>query len=183
MKVISVCTSRISTKLAGIPSARMATYPASSLLACDGPDRMKAQNKASHPRGLPKATMHSCPRSIPSRSWTIRAAMRWLRCSNRVASQCTASRIQRGNTMAISIRPPNTPKIVRLTRYRSYSVIPRAIPCWAREWPAPSTIASGPATAKNATVATNVMKVDVMASGSRTPARFIVHIIIGAAPA
>ena len=36
--------------------------------------------------------------------------------------------------------------------------------------------------AKNATVATNVMKVDVIASGSRTPARRIVHIIMGAAP-
>src|SRR5881396_70582 len=43
-------------------------------------------------------------------------------------------------------------------------------------------MASGPATAKNTTVATNVMKVDVIASGSRTPARRMTHIIVGPAP-
>src|SRR5207247_8417512 len=43
-------------------------------------------------------------------------------------------------------------------------------------------MASGPAGAKNTTVATNVMKVDVIASGSRTPARRITHIMVGPAP-
>src|SRR6266550_2641506 len=43
-------------------------------------------------------------------------------------------------------------------------------------------MASGPAMAKNTTVATNVMKVDVIASGSRTPARRITHIMVGPAP-
>src|SRR5881628_4168931 len=43
-------------------------------------------------------------------------------------------------------------------------------------------MASGPAMAKKTTVATKVMKVDVTASGRRTPPRFIVHIIIGPAP-
>src|SRR5207244_8183969 len=43
-------------------------------------------------------------------------------------------------------------------------------------------MASGPAVAKNTTVATNVMKVDVIASGSRTPARRITHIMVGPAP-
>ena len=36
--------------------------------------------------------------------------------------------------------------------------------------------------AKKTTVATKVMKVDVTASGSRTPPRLMVHIIIGPAP-
>ena len=43
-------------------------------------------------------------------------------------------------------------------------------------------IASGPASAKNATVATKVMKVEVIASGRRTPARRITHIMVGPAP-
>src|SRR3989449_4591770 len=43
-------------------------------------------------------------------------------------------------------------------------------------------MASGPATEKNTTVATNVMKVDVIASGSRTPDRRMTHIMVGPAP-
>ena len=54
--------------------------------------------------------------------------------------------------------------------------------CWESEAPAPNTRASGPAMAKKATVATNVMKAEVIASGSVTPTRVIVHIIIGPAP-
>ena len=54
--------------------------------------------------------------------------------------------------------------------------------CWESDCPAPNTSASGPAMAKKATVATNVMNADVIASGSVTPTRVIVHIIIGPAP-
>src|SRR5882724_404574 len=43
-------------------------------------------------------------------------------------------------------------------------------------------MASGPATAKNTTVATKVMKVDVIASGRRTPDRRMTHIMVGPAP-
>src|SRR5438876_835853 len=48
---MNVWRRRMSTKLAGIPSARSATYPASSLLACDGADNSTAQNSASQPFG------------------------------------------------------------------------------------------------------------------------------------
>src|SRR5713101_3154602 len=44
-------------------------------------------------------------------------------------------------------------------------------------------MASGPATAKNTTVATNVMNVDVIASGRRTPDRRMTHIMVGPAGA
>src|SRR5512132_230254 len=43
-------------------------------------------------------------------------------------------------------------------------------------------MASGPAIAKNATVAMKVMRVEVAATGSGTPYRRMVYIIIGPAP-
>ena len=54
--------------------------------------------------------------------------------------------------------------------------------CCDSDAPAPNTRARGPAIAKKATVATNVMNAEVIASGSVTPTRVIVHIIIGPAP-
>src|SRR6184192_4079840 len=76
---MNVWSRRMSTKLAGMPSVRSATYPASSLLAWDGAESKTAQNSASQPFGLPNATMHSCARSIPSRSCSIAARIEQLR--------------------------------------------------------------------------------------------------------
>src|SRR5512143_3769463 len=111
-----------------------------------------------------------------------RAAERLHASGGPVAAQCTKSRSRRGKNMAHAMAMPINTKMRKLVLNRSYSVMPSTTPCCARERPAPRKIASGPATAKKMTVATKVMNVDVTASGSATPARRIVHIIIGPAP-
>src|SRR6185503_14672703 len=60
--------------------------------------------------------------------------------------------------------------------------MPKTRPCWDSDLPAPRKTASGPAIAKKATVAMNVTKIEVTASGSGTPERRITHIDIGADP-
>ena len=69
----------MSTKLASIPSARRATYPASSLLAWETAESTVDQKMASHPRGLLKATTLAWASSMPSRSRSSRSATRSLR--------------------------------------------------------------------------------------------------------
>jgi hypothetical protein len=62
-----------------------------------------------------------------------------------------------------------TPMIQSVPRKRSYSERPRTFPFCPSERPAPASIASHPAIAKNATVATKLRKVQVTPTGSGTP--------------
>ena len=71
---------------------------------------------------------------------------------------------------------------MRLVLNRSYSVMPSTSPCCASDFPAPNQTANGPAIAKNPTVAMNVTKIELRATGTGTPARFMTHIDIGAEP-
>ena len=60
--------------------------------------------------------------------------------------------------------------------------MPSTSPCWASDLPAPKNTASGPAIAKNPTVAMKVTKIELNATGTGTPARFMTHSDIGAEP-
>src|SRR6266566_4554452 len=60
--------------------------------------------------------------------------------------------------------------------------MPSTRPCWASDFPAPNQTASGPAIAKKPTVAMNVTKIELSATGTGTPARFMTHVDIGADP-
>src|ERR1041384_6382481 len=128
-----------------------------------------AQMRARKPRGDENATMHSCARSIPARNPAMRPAMRWLRRSRRDARRCTRSRSSRGNTIGKAISTPSSAKMPRLVLKSPYSVMPSGRPKRSSACPAPNAMATGPAIAKNATVATNVLKVDVIASGTGHP--------------
>ena len=55
----------MSTKLACSPSALSATYPASSLFAWDGAERIVAQKSVSQPDGLLNAMTLACASSMP----------------------------------------------------------------------------------------------------------------------
>src|SRR5204862_353559 len=60
--------------------------------------------------------------------------------------------------------------------------MPSTRPCWASDFPAPNQTASGPAIAKKPTVAMNVTKIELSATGTGTPARFMTHVDIAADP-
>src|SRR6266700_1614346 len=57
--------------------------------------------------------------------------------------------------------------------------MPSTRPCWASDFPAPNQTARGPAIAKKPTVAMNVTKIELSATGTGTPARFMTHIDMG----
>jgi hypothetical protein len=77
--------------------------------------------------------------------------------------------VARGNAKIIPITTPMPPMIQRVPRNRSYSDSPRTFPFCPSERPAPAAIASQPAMAKNATVATKLRKVQVTPTGRGTP--------------
>ena len=77
---------------------------------------------------------------------------------------------------------PMPAMIIRLPRNRSNSESPSTLPRCPSERPAPKNTASGPAMAKKRMVATKLMKVDVTATGSGTPYRRMVYIVMGPRP-
>jgi hypothetical protein len=98
-----------------------------------------------------------------------RAANLWLRRPIHSAARCIRSRTKRGKKNTTAMSTPIPAMMLRLPRNRSNRDRPSTLPRCPSDRPAPKNTASGPAMAKNNTVATKLMKVDVTATGRGTP--------------
>ena len=165
-----VWTSRMSTKLAWMPSGAEGHVAGQQLVGVGGTgeDRGPEQRQPA-PRAVERhhalMGLVDAPRSFSSRSATRR-----LRRPTALGGAVDQIAHQRGEEHDDGHQHADAGDDRRGCRGTDRTARgPSTLPRWPSERPAPKTTASGPAMAKNRMVATKLMKVEVTATGSGTP--------------